>query len=78
MTEKNSISEEAGCDTKNSDVRLGEKEIARRKMLKKLALGAGLAATSPVWVKPVVKTVILPKSAMAASCPSAGCTKAPK
>ncbi len=67
MTEKNSISEETGCDTENSDVRLDEKEIARRKMLKKLALGTGVVATSPVWVKPVVKSVLLPRSAMAAS-----------
>ncbi|MCP4090684.1 MAG: hypothetical protein GY746_12995 [Gammaproteobacteria bacterium] len=72
MTEKESTPKESGPDTEASDEQLGEKEIAKRKMLKKLALGTGLAATSPAWVKPVVKTVILPKSAMAASCVTQG------
>ncbi len=79
MTEKESISKESESNTEASDEQLNDKEIAKRKMLKKLALGTGVAATSPLWVKPVVKTVILPKSAMAASCsnPVFGGTKAP-
>ncbi len=54
-------------DSENVDTEQAEKLQAKRKMLKKLAVGAGIAATSPVWIKPVVKTVILLKSAMAAS-----------
>ncbi len=49
---------------------LTEKELARRKMLRKAALGTGAAITAPVWVKPVVNTVVLPAHAQTSSPPA--------
>lgn len=51
----------------NEEEVLSEKEIARRKMLKRAVLGTGVVASSPVWLAPVVNTVILPAHAQASS-----------
>jgi hypothetical protein len=45
------------------DKQLTEAEQARRDMLRKAALGTGAVVTAPVWVKPVVNTVIIPAHA---------------
>ncbi|MDB4049219.1 hypothetical protein N9485_03310 [Luminiphilus sp.] len=52
-----------GDDT--TDSKLSDKESARRKLIKRAALGTGLAASAPVWVRPVVNTVVLPAHAQA-------------
>ena len=52
-----------GDDT--TDNKLSDKESARRKLIKRAALGTGLAASAPVWVRPVVNTVVLPAHAQA-------------
>lgn len=56
---KNEISAE------DSAVSLDKKERARRKLLERAALGTGLIASSPLWVRPVVNTVVLPAHAQA-------------
>lgn len=53
---------------------LSEKEISRRKMLKRAVLGTGVVATAPAWLAPVVNTVILPAHAQASSFSSTTAT----
>jgi hypothetical protein len=58
---------EEGHNEVQPDESLSEKELARRKMLKRAVLGTGVVATAPVWMGPVVNTVILPAHAQASS-----------
>ena len=58
---------EEGKNPVESNEELSEKELARRKMLKRAVLGSGIVASSPLWIGPVVNTVILPAHAQASS-----------
>ena len=56
---------EEGENSVDSNENLSEKELARRKLLKRAVLGTGIVASAPLWVGPVVNTVILPAHAQA-------------
>jgi len=58
---------EEGKNSVESNEDLSEKELARRKLLKRAVLGSGIVASSPLWIGPVVNTVILPAHAQASS-----------
>jgi len=61
---------EEGKNPVESNENLSEKELARRKLLKRAVLGSGIVASSPLWIGPVVNTVILPAHAQASSSSS--------
>ena len=65
MSDQDDGSAPAASDDNDASSKLSEKELARRKLIKRAALGTGLAASSPVWVRPVVNTVVLPAHAQA-------------
>jgi len=58
---------EDGPNSVDANEILGEKELARRKLLKRAVLGTGVVASAPLWVGPVVNTVILPAHAQASA-----------
>jgi hypothetical protein len=58
---------EEGQNSVDSNENLSEKELARRKLLKRAVLGTGVVASAPLWLGPVVNTVILPAHAQASS-----------
>ena len=65
MSDRENDATPEATDDDRTDSKLSDKERARRKLIKRAALGTGLAASSPVWVRPVVNTVVLPAHAQA-------------
>ena len=75
MSDRGDDTTPAASDDDHANSNLSEKERARRKLIKRAALGTGLAASSPVWVRPVVNTVVLPAHAQASGLLSPTTTK---